>query len=156
MAPVDPPSPRRLLTGGKGYTAKLEANGLYTMGDIAQCSIGKPTDRHNEELHYRLFGVNAEQLIDHAWGWEPCTIVDMKAYKPERKSIVSGQVLQCPYTSSAIDLLKVATALYDRIVGPDLLVRRLSISANKLLDEASVQAERLELFTDYAEKERRE
>ncbi len=82
---------------GRGYATKLEANGLYTMGDIARCSIGKPTDYHNEELLYRLFGVNAELLIDHAWGWEPCTIADVKAYKPENKSIVSGQVLQCPY-----------------------------------------------------------
>ena len=83
---------------GKGYAAKLEAHGLYTMGDIARCSIGKPTDYHNEELLYKLFGVNAELLIDHAWGWEPCTIADAKAYKPEHKSIVSAQVLQCPYT----------------------------------------------------------
>ena len=82
---------------GKGYAGKLEANGLYTMGDIARCSIGKPTDYHNEELLYKLFGVNAEILIDHAWGWEPCTIADVKAYKPENKSIVSGQVLQYPY-----------------------------------------------------------
>ena len=83
---------------GKGYAAKLEGCGLYTMGDIARCAIGKPTDYHNEELLYQLFGVNAELLIDHAWGWEPCTIADVKAYKPEHKSIVSGQVLQCPYT----------------------------------------------------------
>ena len=83
---------------GKGYAAKLEAHGLYTMGDIARCSIGKSTDYHNEELLYKLFGVNAELLIDHAWGWEPCTIADVKAYKPENKSVVSGQVLQNPYT----------------------------------------------------------
>ena len=82
---------------GKGYAAKLEAHGLYTMGDIARCSIGKSTDYHNEELLYKLFGVNAELLIDHAWGWEPCTIADIKAYKPENKSIVSGQILQYPY-----------------------------------------------------------
>ena len=82
---------------GKGYTAKLEAHGLYTMGDVARCSIGKPGDYHNEELLYKLFGVNAEILIDHAWGWEPCTIADVKNYKPENKCIVSGQVLQCPY-----------------------------------------------------------
>ena len=82
---------------GKGYAAKLEAHGMYTMGDIARCSIGNAGDYHNEELLYKLFGVNAEILIDHAWGWEPCTIADAKAYKPENKSIVSGQVLQCPY-----------------------------------------------------------
>ena len=82
---------------GKGYAKKLEAQGLYTMGDIARCSIGKPTDYYNEELLYQMFGVNAELLIDHAWGWEPCTIADIKAYKPESKSIGMGQVLQSPY-----------------------------------------------------------
>lgn len=83
---------------GKGYMKKLEANGLYTMGDIARCSIGKPEAFHNEELLYKLFGINAELLIDHAWGWEPCTISEIKAYKPESNSVGSGQVLQCPYT----------------------------------------------------------
>ena len=82
---------------GGGYAKKLEANGLYTMGDIARCSLGGPGDYHNEDLLYKLFGVNAETLIDHAWGWEPVTIADVKAYKPESKSIGSGQVLQCPY-----------------------------------------------------------
>lgn len=82
---------------GPGYARKLEASGLYTMGDIARCSVGKPTDYHNEDFLYKLFGVNAEILIDHAWGWEPCTIADVKAYQPENKSIVSGQVLQSPY-----------------------------------------------------------
>ncbi len=82
---------------GPGYARKLEANGLYTMGDIARCSIGKETDYYNADLLYKLFGVNAEILIDHAWGWEPCTIADVKAYRPENKSVVSGQVLQCPY-----------------------------------------------------------
>lgn len=220
---------------GKGYATKLEAHGMYTMGDVARCSIGKPGEYHNEELLYKLFGINAEILIDHAWGWEPCTITDAKAYKPENKSIVSGQVLQCPYsfekarlvvremadalaldlvdkglvtnqlvltvgydrenlddpsraawykgpvtadrygrkipkhavgtenfpyTSSANDLLKAVTALYDRIVDQNLLIRRLSISANKLLDEASASkeepAEQLDLFTDYAAKKQQE
>lgn len=71
------------------------------MGDIARCSIGKPDELYNEELLYQLFGVNAELLIDHAWGYEPCTIQDVKAYKPETNSVSSGQVLQCPY-----DLIK--------------------------------------------------
>ena len=219
---------------GKGYATKLEAHGLYTMGDVARCSIGKPGEYHNEELLYKLFGINAEILIDHAWGWEPCTIADAKAYKPENKSIVSGQVLQCPYdfqkarlvvremadalaldlvdkglvtnqlvltvgydrenldnpsraaqykgpvtadrygrkipkhavgtenfpyTSSANDLLRAVTALYDRIVDENLLIRRVSISANKLLDEANApkeEAEQLDLFTDYAAKEHQE
>ena len=76
---------------GHGYSKKLESNGLYTMGDIARCSL------YNEDLLYNLFGVNAELLIDHAWGWEPCTIADIKAYKPESKSVSLGQVLPCPY-----------------------------------------------------------
>ena len=83
---------------GRGYARKLEAEGLYTMGDIARCSIGRKSDYYNEELLYRLFGVNAELLIDHAWGWEPCRISDIKAYKPESNSLSVGQVLQCPYS----------------------------------------------------------
>ena len=82
---------------GKGYAEKLEAQGLYTMGDIARCSLGKPGDYYNEDLLYKLFGVNAELLIDHAWGWEPCTIADIKAYKPESNSVGAGQVLQEAY-----------------------------------------------------------
>lgn len=83
---------------GRGYARKLAENGMYTMGDVARCSIGKPGDFHNEDLLYELFGVNAELLIDHAWGYEPCTIADVKAYKPENNSFSSGQVLQCPYS----------------------------------------------------------
>ncbi len=82
---------------GQGYASKLEEKGLYTMGDIARCSLGGKYDFYNEDLLYKLFGVNAELLIDHAWGWEPCTIEDIKAYKPENNSISSGQVLQSPY-----------------------------------------------------------
>ena len=82
---------------GKGYAKKLESCGLYTMGDVARCSLGKPGDYYNEDLLYKLFGINAELLIDHAWGWEPCTMADIKAYKPESNSIGSGQVLQSPY-----------------------------------------------------------
>ena len=219
---------------GRGYAAKLEAHGLYTMGDIARCSIGRPEEVYNEELLYRLFGVNAELLIDHAWGWEPCTIADVKAYKPENKSIVSGQVLQCPYafdkarlvvremadalaldlvdkglvtdqlvltvgydienlsnptrreayagpvttdpygrkipkhghgtanlegyTSSATDLMEAVSRVYDQVVDRSLLIRRLSISANHLLDEISAREkempEQLDLFTDYAARKR--
>jgi len=83
---------------GPGYAKKLEAQGLFTMGDIARCSIGRETDYYSEQLLYQLFGVNAELLIDHAWGWEPCTISDIKAYKPSSNSIGAGQVLQCPYS----------------------------------------------------------
>lgn len=83
---------------GKGYAKKLEAHGLYTMGDVARCSVGRPNDYYNEDLLYKMFGINAELLIDHAWGYEPCTIKDIKGYKPENTSVGSGQVLSCPYT----------------------------------------------------------
>lgn len=76
---------------GKGYSRKLEENGMYTMGDVARCSI------NNEDLLYKLFGINAELLIDHAWGYEPCTIKDIKSYKPTTNSLCSGQVLDSPY-----------------------------------------------------------
>ncbi len=82
---------------GPGYAKKLAEVGLFTMGDVARCSLGKPGEYYNEDLLYRLFGVNAELLIDHAWGWEPCTIADVKAYKPENNSMGAGQVLHCPY-----------------------------------------------------------
>lgn len=83
---------------GRGYAKKLEENGIFTMGDVARCSVGKSNEYYNEDFLYKLFGINAELLIDHAWGWEPCTIADVKAYKPADKSLGSGQVLQDPYT----------------------------------------------------------
>lgn len=214
---------------GPGYAKKLEEHGLFTMGDIARCSLC------NEELLYQLFGVNAELLVDHAWGWEPCTIADIQAYKPESNSIGSGQVLQCPYpfdkarivlremadqlgldlvaqglvtnqlvltvgydrenlqqgrkeyhgevamdrygrklpkhahgtenlkeyTSSSRILLDAATTLFERIVDPDLLVRRLYLTACRVLPETDAlqkdSYEQLDLFTYYnAEKKRRE
>ncbi|MCR5090983.1 MAG: DNA methylase [Oscillospiraceae bacterium] len=82
---------------GRGIAGKLEANGMYTMGDVARCSVGNAHDRYNEELLYQLFGVNAELLIDHAWGWENCSIADIRAYRPENSSLSVGQVLSCPY-----------------------------------------------------------
>ncbi len=83
---------------GRGYAKKLEGFGLYTMGDIARCSLGSEHEFHNEELLYKTFGINAELLIDHAWGYEPCTMDLVKAYKPENNSLSQGQVLHCPYT----------------------------------------------------------
>ena len=219
---------------GKGYAKKLEENGLYTMGDIARCSTGNPADFYKEDLLYRLFGINAELLIDHAWGWEPCTIADIKAYKSDTKSLGSGQVLQSPYsfekaklivremtelmvldlvekelltdqmvltvgydienltdaergqayrgeittdrygrsipkqahgsinlgrhTSSTKLILKAVMELFDRIVDKNLLVRRVSLVANHVVDEAAVREagspEQLDLFTDHeAEKQ---
>ena len=84
---------------GSGYTKKLESHGIYTMGDIARVSI------KNEELLYNLFGINAELLIDHSWGYEPCTIESIKSYKPIMNSISSGQVLQCPYNYNKTKLI---------------------------------------------------
>ncbi len=221
---------------GRGYAKKLEENGLYTMGDIARCSLGTAMEYHNEELLYKLFGVNAEFLIDHAWGWEPCTIADIKAYKPESSSTGSGQVLHCPYpaekarlvvremadalaldlvdkglvtdqivltvgydienladanrkrdymgavttdfygrkvpkhahgtanldgfTSSAKEILRAVTQLYDRIVDPALLVRRMYVVANHVICERDVppppETEQIDLFTDYEARDRRD
>ncbi len=98
---------------GRGYANKLRANGLHTMGDVARCSLGGPGDVHNAELLYRLFGVNAELLIDHAWGEESCTMQDIKAYRAEEKSMGSGQVLSRPYAhgEAALVLQEMAEAL---------------------------------------------
>ncbi len=244
IAGLDEVSYRRLLWShrpltdfwrvGQGYARKLEANGLFTMGDIARCSLGRPEEYYNEDLLYKLFGVNAELLIDHAWGWEPCTIADIKAYKPSTNSLGSGQVLSCPYsfekarlivqemtdllvldlvdkglvtdqivltigydienltnrqisrqykgpvtidgygrrvpkhahgtanlaerTSSTRQIMDAVLALYDRIVQPYLLVRRVTITANHVLEEAQIppaeEFEQLDLFTDYAARQR--
>lgn len=115
IAELDEMSYRRLLWNhrpltdfwrvGRGYANKLEAHGLYTMGDVARCSLGRENDFYNEELLYRLFGVNAELLIDHAWGWEPCTMKEIKAYRPATNSLGSGQVLHCPYTCEKAKLI---------------------------------------------------
>ena len=240
IAELDETSYRRLLWThrpltdfwrvGRGYARKLEENGLFTMGDIARCSLGSASDYYNEDLLYRLFGVNAELLIDHAWGYEPCTMADIKSYRPDTSSIVSGQVLQYPYTAEkarldvremadalALDLVEkgmvtgqltltvgydienladpdtrrqyqgevtvdrygrrvpkhahgtanldrqtsssllitdAVAALYDRIINPRLLVRRISLSANRIVPASSVKEqeiyEQLDLFTDYA------
>lgn len=84
---------------GRGYAKKLEENGMFTMGDVARCSV------QNEDLLYKLFGKNAELLIDHAWGWEPTTIEAIKAYKPSANSLGSGQVLHCPYEAGKARLV---------------------------------------------------
>ncbi len=109
IARLDEASYRRLLWShrpltdfwrvGPGYARKLEAHGLLTMGDIARCSL------HSEDLLYSLFGVSAELLIDHAWGWEPCTIADIKAYRPASHSLGAGQVLHCAYPAEKARLV---------------------------------------------------
>ena len=213
---------------GHGIADKLAQYGIDTMGKLARCSI------EGEELLYRLFGVNAELLIDHAWGWEPCTMEAVKAYRPETNSLSSGQVLQSPYdtkkarivvkemaegmaldlvskqlvtdqlvltvsydaecltrpeirdnyhgeitlnhygkpvpkhahgtfnfaepTSSSRLIMEGAAKLYDRIVNPDLLVRRLNLTTNHVVERASIvqkqeTSPQLDLFTDYEEQE---
>ena len=207
---------------GRGIAKKLEQNGMVTMGDVALCS------ERSEDLLYRLFGKNAELLIDHAWGWEPTTIEAIKAYRPSTNSISSGQVLHCPYeaekarlviremtdllvldlvdkglvtdqmvltvgydienitnpalyadyrgeivadrygrkipkhahgtvnlktrTSSSRKIMEAVMGLYDDIVNPKLLVRRITLVGNRLVGEARAEAEeqyeQLELFTD--------
>ena len=209
---------------GKGIADKLVLHGMVTMGDVARCSI------NNEELLYQLFGVNAELLIDHAWGWEPCTIDVIKQYKPETNSMSSGQVLSCAYdakkarnvvmemadsialdlvdkhlatdqlvltvsydhesltnpeiraryngpitmdhygrqvpkyahgtanlrgyTASSHEIIDAVMELYDRIVNTNLLIRRLNITTNHIIQEESIkrndrQPAELDLFTDY-------
>lgn len=214
---------------GRGYARKLMENGMFTMGDVALCSVT------HEDLLYTLFGKNAELLIDHAWGWEPCTIKDIKNYRPASQSLGSSQVLPCPYspekarlvlqemadllvldltdkslvtdqlvitvgydienlsdpkracnyrgpvvldpygrripkhahgtaslnhhTASAREIMSAAGELFNRIVDPDLLIRRLSVTANHTLPEStasqSIRYEQLDLFTDYADLENR-
>ncbi len=90
---------------GKGTAKRLEAHGMYTMGDVALCSVGEKNSYYNEDLLYKIFGVNAELLIDHAWGWEPCTIADIRAYKPTTNSLTTGQVLQEPYECEKAKLI---------------------------------------------------
>ena len=221
---------------GPGYRKKLEEAGLYTMGDIARCSVGGVRDYYNEELLYRMFGVNAELLIDHAWGYEPVTMEEIKAYKPETNSIGSGQVLHCPYdyehteiivremtdvlvlglvekglvtdqlvldigydienisnperrkkyhgevkkdrygrlvpkhahgtvnlplkTSSTSQILDAVLKLYGQITDRNLLIRRVYLTANHIVDEKTAERkpafEQMDLFTDYEALEKKE
>ncbi len=107
---------------GRGYARRLESIGLYTLGDVARCSLT------NEDLLYRMFGKNAELLIDHAWGWEPCTVEAVKAYRPAERSLCSGQVLQEPYTADKARLVlqemadALALDLVDKSMQTDQLV----------------------------------
>lgn len=236
IAQLDEMSYRRLLWThrpltdfwrvGPGSRKKLEKVGLYTMGDIARCSLGAPGTFHSEDLLYKLFGVNAELLIDHAWGCETCTMKDIKAYRPSSHSMSRGQVLHCPYsapkarlvaremadllvlnlvdrqlvtkkitltigydienlthsqhhrqysgpvitdhygrklpkpahgtvnlpqyTASTRAILEAVGKLFDRIVNPDLLIRRIHITANNILPESDLKSpeavEQLSLF----------
>ncbi len=115
---------------GRGYARKLEKHGLRTMGDIARCSLGKPGDYYNEALLYRLFGINAELLIDHAWGYEPCTIADIKAYKPSAHSLGSGQVLKCPYAfeKARLAVREMADSLALELVSKSLFTDKIELT----------------------------
>ena len=164
IAELDEMSYRRLLWShrpltdfwrvGRGYAKKLEGNGLYTMGDIARCSIGKPADFHNEDLLYKLFGINAELLIDHAWGWEPCTISDIKAYKPRAKSLGSGQVLHSPYTFEKAKLIVremtelLVLDLVEQELVTDQIVLTVGYDIENLTDAKRRQSYRGEITTD--------
>jgi DNA polymerase V len=120
---------------------------MFTMGDVARCSVGPPNSYHNEDLLYKLFGVNAELLIDHAWGWEPCTIADIKAYRPQTNSLGSGQVLQCPYSCEKtrlivremVDLL--ALDLVDKHVVTDQMVLTIGYDVENLKTRSDYSGE---------------
>ena len=139
---------------GKGYAKKLEANGIYTMGDVARCSIGEPGMRYSEDLLYKLFGINAELLIDHAWGWEPTTIADIKAYKPQSNSIGSGQVLHCPYSYDKTKLVvwemadQLALDLVDKGLVTNQLVLTVGYDMENLKDPAKRKAYHGDITTD--------
>ena len=128
---------------GRGYARKLEAHGLATMGDIARCSIGRADEYYNEDLLYKMFGVNAELLIDHAWGWEPCTIADIKAYKPAGHSLSSGQVLTGPVGFDAARLIvrEMADTLSLDLVAKGVKAGRVGLMVG--YDTASLDPKRL-------------
>lgn len=140
---------------GKGYARKLEEVGLFTMGDVARCSLGKPGDFYNEDLLYRLFGINAELLIDHAWGYEPVEIKDIKAYRPESNSISSGQVLQHPYNYEKTRLIVremtelLALNLVDKGLVTDQLVLTIGYDIENLKDETIKKAYAGDVTTDH-------
>ena len=121
---------------GPGYARSLEAMGLFTMGDVARASLTA------EDQLYARFGVNAELLIDHAWGWEPTTIADIKAYRPEQSSLSSGQVLASPYEFDKALLIvrEMAEGLAMQLVAKGLVSRRLELTV--CYDTENLQGER--------------
>lgn len=144
---------------GKGYVKKLESVGLYTMGDIARCSLGKESDYYNEDLLRRMFGKNTELLIDHAWGYEPVTIADIKAYKPESNSIGSGQVLHCgtDFRTAMLITKEMTEALVLDLVNKNLvtdqLVLTIGYDRENLLDTQKMSKYKGEIsFDQYGRK----
>lgn len=140
---------------GHGYAKTLAKNGMYTMGDIARCSLGKPTDHYNEDLLYRLFGINAELLIDHAWGWEPCTMADIHAYRPSTNSLSSGQVLHCAYTADKARLVIREMAdllvmdLVEKGLCTDQIVLHIGYDIENLMDPVRAKAYKGPITTDH-------
>lgn len=134
---------------GRGYSKKLEENGLYTMGDIARCSL------HDEDLLYKLFGINAELLIDHAWGWEPCSITDIKAYKPDNHTLGTGQVLHSPYSYEKAKLIvremadALALDLFEKKLVTNKLVLSVGYDADNLLKPEIREKYRGPITTDH-------
>ena len=140
---------------GRGYARKLERNGLFTMGDVARCSLGGPNDFHNEDLLYKLFGVNAQLLIDHAWGWEPCTIRQIKSYRPSTSSLSSGQVLHCPYTWEKTRIIVremtelLVLDLVEKGLVTDQMVLTVGYDIENLTDPEIAKSYRGEIVTDH-------
>ncbi len=140
---------------GHGYSTKLASYGLLTMGDIARCSLGGPNDFYNEDLLFKLFGVNAELLIDHAWGYEPTTMEQIKQYKPESNCISSGQVLSRPYT---VDEARIIVREMADTLALDLLAKRMvtdqvvlviGYDKESLAKDRSSSQEGLQIKTDW-------
>ncbi len=165
LAVLDEMSYRRLLWDhlpltdfwrlGRGYERKLHKVGIKTMGDIARCSLGAADEFYNEELLYKLFGVNAELLIDHAWGYEPVTIAEIKAYKPTTNSLSAGQVLHCPYTNSKARLIaremadQLVLDLVDKGLVTDQIVLTVGYDIENLTDPQRRKTYRGEVVTDH-------
>ena len=125
---------------GRGIARRLEENGMATMGDVARVSL---SDAGQEKL-FRLFGVNAELLIDHAWGFESCTMADIKAYEPADHSVGSGQVLQCPYPfeKAALAVREMADALALDLVDQGLVTDRLTLAVGYDIENLTAPARR--------------
>jgi DNA polymerase V len=140
---------------GRGYERKLHKVGIRTMGDIARCSLGREDEFYNEDLLYKLFGVNAELLIDHAWGTEPCTMADIKAYRPETNSLSSGQVLTCAYTAQKAKLVMremtdlLVLDLVDKGLVTDQMVLTIGYDRENLSDPEAVKAYKGAIVTDH-------
>ena len=125
---------------GPGYARKLQEQGMYTMGDVARCSIGKPDDYYNEELLYKMFGVNAELLIDHAWGYEPVTMDLIKSYRPETNCISSGQVLHCAmdFTKTKIIVREMAEQLALDLMAKKLVTDQIVLTVGYDIDNLKI------------------